>query len=176
MVALMRDVRTVTAKITPERGIGKFLTEDAPWDRLNTTLDRLDQLVAHVNDAVRTPDNLVGFALSDEEPVLLIRRSLKTFHELMEDTRENAPIATFAGFLFRALPGWRKSQAEITFALRADSISTQPDKDLRHHQCVPPRQWTCATRGNQTKRGGRRAAVPPPALTTRHSTDPNELV
>jgi hypothetical protein len=58
--------------------------------------------VAHVNDAVRTPDNLVGFALSDEEPVLLIRRSLKTFHELMEDTRENAPIATFAGFLFRA--------------------------------------------------------------------------
>jgi phospholipid/cholesterol/gamma-HCH transport system substrate-binding protein len=102
MVGLMRDVRTVTAKITPERGIGKFLTEDAPWDRLNTTLDRLDQLVAHVNDAVRTPDNLVGFALSDEEPVLLIRRSLKTFHELMEDTRENAPIATFAGFLFRA--------------------------------------------------------------------------
>jgi hypothetical protein len=58
--------------------VGKFLTEDEPWERLNTTLDRLDQLVAHVNDAVRTPDNLVGFALSDEEPVLLIRRSLKT--------------------------------------------------------------------------------------------------
>jgi phospholipid/cholesterol/gamma-HCH transport system substrate-binding protein len=85
MVALMRDVRTVTAKITPERGIGKFLTGDAPWDRLNTTLDRLNQLVAHVNDAVRTPDNLVGFALSDDEPVLLIRRSLKTFLEPMED-------------------------------------------------------------------------------------------
>ena len=53
-------------------------------------------------DSARTPDNLLGLMLSDPEMATSVRRSVLSLGELIEDTRENAPIATFAGFLFSA--------------------------------------------------------------------------
>ena len=70
--------------------------------RYSATITRLDETLAHIREAAMTPDNVLGYLLSDEEPVVLLRRSLRNVNEFLESTRENAPIATFAGFLFQA--------------------------------------------------------------------------
>jgi MlaD protein len=101
-VRILENVEKMTRRFDGDGGIAATFMGPKSWGHLESSLASIDALLADVNTAKDNRDTPLGAILRDDEIVPGIRTSISTISSLLEDTRENAPIATFAGFLFSA--------------------------------------------------------------------------
>ncbi len=100
--AVVADLHRVTAGLSPEHGLGRLLSDDEPWKKLDRALDSVDRAAANLRDAtarLSRPDNVLGLLLTDEEMAEKLRRAVASLDDFLETTRENAPLSTFVGIL-----------------------------------------------------------------------------
>jgi len=101
-VGILTDVRGVTGELASDRGVGRIFVGESAWSDLESSLASLDAILAKSREAAEDADTPIGALMNDRVLVPSLRRSITSLGDLLQDTRENAPIATFAGFLFSA--------------------------------------------------------------------------
>ena len=97
LAATAADLKEITATARSGQGaLGKLLYDQ----ELAGRLDRISKDVAQVTGKLRKGEGTLGKLIQDEELYTELRGTLKTLTAGAGDARENAPILTFAGFLF----------------------------------------------------------------------------
>jgi len=94
------SIRDITASLSEGRGsLGKLISDD----RLYVTWTELGEDVRAVARSLREGRGVLGRLLVDEEMGRQLEVTLRAISRQIEDAREAAPIATFAGVLFGVL-------------------------------------------------------------------------
>jgi phospholipid/cholesterol/gamma-HCH transport system substrate-binding protein len=104
--AAVADLRKFTEGMNDEKGTVHRLLHDPKMaddlaDTLSSARTTLDEVQALVADA-RSGKGTFGKLLTDDSLYQEVRTAVRSINRSFEESRENAPILTFAGFLFRA--------------------------------------------------------------------------
>lgn len=97
LAATAGDLRQITSDARAGKGtLGKLMYDEELAKRLDTiTTD-----VATITTKIRKGEGTLGKLVNDEALYADLRATLKSLRSGSDDVRENAPILTFAGFLF----------------------------------------------------------------------------
>ncbi len=97
LAATAADLRELTGAAREGRGVlGRLLYDEELGDRI----DRITRDVSQVTGKLRRGEGTLGRLIQDEELYEELRNSLRSLQAGAGDARENAPILTFASFLF----------------------------------------------------------------------------
>ena len=97
LAATATDLREMTGAVRAGQGVlGRLIHDDELGDRM----DRITRDVSQVTGKLRRGEGTLGRLIQDEELYEELRDSLRTLTAGAGDARENAPILTFASFLF----------------------------------------------------------------------------
>jgi ABC-type transporter Mla subunit MlaD len=97
-------VANLEAITSTESGLGRLLTSDEPWRRVERTLESVESAARRVETAsagIVDRDTPLGFFLNDRETVQKLRRAVDSLNRFFETQNENAPLTTFASLLLR---------------------------------------------------------------------------
>ncbi len=96
---MLQNINKVAQQINEGQGvIAKLLHDKEMGDDLKGTLAS----VRVVADRLKNGEGTIGKLLADDTLYKEIRRIVKNFSDSIEDTREQVPISTFTGLLFKA--------------------------------------------------------------------------
>lgn len=97
LTAAVADLRKMTGDASSGKGVlGKLIYDEALAARLDTISDD----VAQITGKIRRGEGTLGKLVNDEQLYADLKSTLKSLRAGSDDVRENAPILTFAGFLF----------------------------------------------------------------------------
>lgn len=95
--AAIGDLRKITDDVRTGRGaVGKLLYDEQLGKRLDTITDD----VAQITGKIRRGEGTLGKLVQDDTVYSDLKAALKGLRAGSDDVRENAPVLTFAGFLF----------------------------------------------------------------------------
>lgn len=96
---MMQNIDKVAKQINEGQGVVSRLLNDKEMSQdLKDTMSN----IRIVTDRLKNGEGTVGKLLADDELYKDIRRVVKSFSDSLEDTREQVPITTFTGLLFKA--------------------------------------------------------------------------
>jgi phospholipid/cholesterol/gamma-HCH transport system substrate-binding protein len=92
-----RNARDITDEVKSGQGVlGRLVYDNELGDRF----DRISRDVAQITGKVRRGEGTLGKLIQDDVLYADLRESLRALTAGAGDARENAPILTFAAFLF----------------------------------------------------------------------------
>ena len=96
---MMKNLNDVVTEIKTGKGtLGVLLRNEELAQNLKETMAN----IKIVTNRLKKGEGTIGKLLADETLYKEIRRVVKNFSDSLEDTREQAPITTFTGLLFKA--------------------------------------------------------------------------
>jgi len=99
VVDILEDARTLTADLTEGRGtLGRLWQDETLYDRVTAVMDDLEAITGKV----RAGEGTLGKLVNDDALHEDLTAAIRGMRGSLEDAREAAPIATFAGLLFAA--------------------------------------------------------------------------
>lgn len=97
LAAAVTDLRSITDDVRHGKGtLGKLIYDEQLGKRLDTITDD----VAAITGKIRRGEGTLGRLVNDETVYTDLKEALRGLRAGTDDVRENAPILTFAGFLF----------------------------------------------------------------------------
>jgi phospholipid/cholesterol/gamma-HCH transport system substrate-binding protein len=97
LAAAVADLRQITADLREGKGaLGKLMYDEKVAQRIDTISDD----VAAITSKIRKGEGTLGKLVNDDDIYQDLKQMLKGLRAGTDDVRENAPILTFAGFLF----------------------------------------------------------------------------
>lgn len=97
LAAAASDIRQITNDARSGRGVLAKLIYD---ENLGKRLDTITDDVAQITGKIRRGEGTLGKLVNDESVYTDLKSALKSLRAGSDDVRENAPVLTFAGFLF----------------------------------------------------------------------------
>jgi phospholipid/cholesterol/gamma-HCH transport system substrate-binding protein len=95
--AATADLRRITDDVRAGKGVlGKLVYDENLGRRLDTITDD----VAEITGKIRRGEGTIGKLVNDDTVYSDLKAALKSLRAGSDDVRENAPVLTFAGFLF----------------------------------------------------------------------------
>lgn len=95
--AAVAELKTFTTDLNQGKGaLGKLIHDE----RLGQRLDTISEDVAQITGKIRRGEGTLGRLVQDESVYNDLKSTLRGLRAGTDDVRENAPILTFAGFLF----------------------------------------------------------------------------
>jgi phospholipid/cholesterol/gamma-HCH transport system substrate-binding protein len=102
--AAVADLRAFTAEVREGKGtLGLLVRDRKLYDEATATVASLKSAADRLDTALGSDaqNNVVGLLLRDPKLAEDLKRSVKALSDYLESQRENAPITTFAGLLFK---------------------------------------------------------------------------
>jgi phospholipid/cholesterol/gamma-HCH transport system substrate-binding protein len=97
LASAVADLKTFTSDLNQGKGaLGKLIHDE----RLGQRLDTISEDVAAITGKIRRGEGTLGKLIQDESVYNDLKSTLRGLRAGTDDVRENAPILTFAGFLF----------------------------------------------------------------------------
>lgn len=96
---MLQNINKVAQQINEGQGVvSRLLNDQQMAQDLKDTLSN----IRVVTDKLKNGEGTIGKLMADDTLYNEIRRAVKSFSDSLEDTREQVPISTFTGLLFKA--------------------------------------------------------------------------